>query len=255
MNVRPSPRVVLVTGASRGIGRAVAERLANEGWTVVLNATRPGPLEEAAESIRKSGGTVHVAAADISDEAAVAVMFDSIGSGIGRLDAVVNNAGMQPLIDGRAPTIEELSPERWRRTIDVNLTGAFLVSREALPLMKRQRWGRFVNMGSRAGRTTATNVAYGVTKAGLLGLSRMLAKEGGPYGITSNYIAPGFVRTEMMSEFRDVAGMEQRTIATTPLGRVGETTDVTGVVAFLLSADAGYLNGAALDVNGGSFMA
>jgi NAD(P)-dependent dehydrogenase (short-subunit alcohol dehydrogenase family) len=247
-------RVVLITGASRGIGRAVAERLAREGWAVLLNATRADALDEAAEAIGREGGAAHALPADISSEPAVKAMFESIEGTVGRLDAVVNNAGMQPLVDGRAPGIEELSLEGWQKTLDVNLTGAFLVSRAALPLMKQRRWGRFVNMGSRAGRTTATNVAYGVTKAGLLGLSRMLAKEGGPFGITSNYLAPGFVRTDMMAGFRDVAAMEQRTIGQTPLGRVAETADVTGVVSFLLSEDAAYLNGAALDINGGSFM-
>jgi len=247
-------RAVLVTGASRGIGKAIAERLAQEGWTVLLNATRAAPLEELARSIRQGGGKAEPVPADISDETAVARMFDIIGSKVGRLDAVVNNAGAQPLIDGRPPAIEELGLEGWNRTLGVNLTGPFLVSRAALPLMKRQRWGRFVHMGSRAGRTTATNVAYGVTKAGLLALSRMLAKEGGPFGITSNYLAPGFVRTDMMADFQDAAGMEQRTIATTPLGRVAEPADIVGAVTFLLSDGASYINGAAIDINGGSFM-
>jgi len=249
-------RVALVTGASRGIGRAIAERLASDGAAVILNATQREPLEQAAAKIAARHGHAVAISADVSDEQGVARMFSEIEARFGRLEIVVNNAGVSPRVRGNKPTVETTPVEHWTRTLAVNLTGTFLVCRAAIPLMRKGGWGRIVNIGSHSGRMYSGfgSAHYAASKAGLIGFSRVLAGEVGAYGITVNCVAPARVRTDMAASFDRAKEVDAAYIARTPLGRIGEPADVVPAVAFLVSDEAGFITGTIIDVTGGFFM-
>jgi 3-oxoacyl-[acyl-carrier protein] reductase len=183
-------------------------------------------------------------------------MFDEIKSRFGRLDVVVNNAGIAPRIAGRSARIEDTPLDYWERTLAVNLTGAFLVSRSAIALMKERRWGRIISMASQSGRmyTGFGSAYYAASKAGLVGFSRVLAGEVGEYGITVNCVSPGRIKTAMAATFANEDTVDQQYIARTPLRRVGHTEDVAGAVRFLASDAAAFITGTVIDVTGGFFM-
>lgn len=255
-------RVALVTGGTRGIGRAVAERLAVQGMTVVVNGTGLAAAEAAAREIAAGGAEVAGLAADVADEDAVNAMVAEIDRRYGRLDILVANAGISPRLDGRRPNLEETPTELWRHTMDVNLTGTFFVCRAAAPVMKRHGWGRIVIMGSQGGRMYSgfSSVYYAASKAGVMGFARTIAGELGPSGITVNSVSPSRVTTDMARSFRSAASadavgsVEQVYLQRTPVGRVGEPADVAGAVAYLVSEEAGFVTGAILDVTGGFYM-
>jgi 3-oxoacyl-[acyl-carrier protein] reductase len=238
--------VALVTGASRGIGRACAVALAEGGWTVAVGY-RSGE-DEAAETLGEveaaggKGATVHI---DVTDEASVAEAFAEIVSSLGPVTGLVNNAGVSR--DGlalRYPT------EEWDRTLQTNLRGAFLCARAALREMLKARWGRIVNQSSAvAMRGNPGQAAYAASKAGVVGLTRSLAREVGSRGITVNAICPGFVETDMTGASTDRA--LRALVDATPLGRPGTAAEVAAVVRFLLSEEASYVNGAIIAVDGG----
>jgi 3-oxoacyl-[acyl-carrier protein] reductase len=246
-------RVALITGGARGIGRAVAERLLGDGIAVVLCDVRDGAAEEAAGELgpRAIGLT-----ADVTDEAAVQSLFAAIGQRHERLDIVVNSAGIAPRRQGAESDVDRMTLAQWSQVLAVNLTGPFLICRAAIPLMKRRRFGRVVNIASRAARTysPAIGAHYSAAKSGLIGFSRVLAGEAGPFGITVNCIAPARVATPMTQDTATAEEDNRRTIAATPVGRVGEPRDIAGAVAYLASDDAAFVNGAILDVTGGAFM-
>jgi len=249
-------RVALVTGANQGIGYAIAERLASDGMCVVLNGQRTAAVEEAVRKIAHTGARAIGVAADVSSERGVAKMFDRIKSELGRLDVVINNAGIAPRIDGRSARVENTPFEYWERTIAVNLSGAFLVSRSALPLMKALKWGRIINISSQSGRmyTGFGSACYAASKAGLIGFSRVLAGEVGEYGITVNCVSPGRIKTAMAATFANADEVDQQYIARTPLCKVGYPNDVAGAVSFLASDEASFITGAVIDITGGFFM-
>ena len=255
MQIKPS-RVALVTGANQGIGYAIAQRLAADGLHVILNGQRADAVAAAAEKLANAGGSVSGIAADVADEGAVARMFEQIGSQFGRLDVVVNNAGIAPRLNGRSARVEDTPLDYWQRTLAVNLTGAFLVSRAALKLMKQNHWGRIVNMASQSGRmyTGFGSAYYAASKAGLIGFSRVLAGEVGEYGITVNSISPGRIKTSMAASFANADTVDQPYIDRTPLRRVGYAGDVSGAVSFLVSDDAAFITGTVIDITGGFFM-
>lgn len=244
--------VALVTGGGRGIGRVIAERLAREGATLVL-ADRSG-ASDTADSI---GADTLVVKCDVSVERDVAAMFDEIRAEKGRLDIVVNNAGISPRVNGRKALVQDTSLEMWRMTLDVNLTGTFLVSRGAIPLLKQSTQGRIINMGSIAARmrNQHTSSYYATSKAGMLGFSRVLAGELASSGITVNYVAPTRIATDLAQTYSNPGEIDAFYNAVIPLGRVGTPSDVASVVAFLASPEAAYLTGAVIDVNGGQYMA
>ncbi|MBI3371740.1 MAG: SDR family oxidoreductase [Betaproteobacteria bacterium] len=249
-------RVALVTGASRGIGRAIAERLAQDGFAILLNASDRGTLDAAAREMAASGATVHPFACDISDRDAVAKMLTETEQRFGRLDVVVNNAAVSLRVNGRPPCLEATPLEHWDRMLAVNLTAPFLVCRAAVPLMKRNRWGRIVFVGSIGTRmvTGNTSLPYASAKAGLLGLARLLAAELGTHGITVNTVVPGRVKTGMSDSYSNCEALDIEYAKRTPVGRIGQPRDIAAAVAYLVSEDAAFVNGAIHDINGGMYL-
>ncbi len=242
----PDGSVAVVTGASRGIGRASASELAAAGFFVALGyrSDRDG-AEEAAAKIAADGGRALAVAVDVADESSVDQAFREIESGLGPVRVLVNNAGYTR--DGLAV---RYAVDQWDTTIDTNLKGAFLCARRALPAMLKARWGRIVNVASVAAiKGNAGQAAYSASKAGLLGLTRSLAREVGSRNITVNAVCPGFVETRMTE--RQPADVKARYEEMTPVGRFGTSGEIAAVIAFLASAEASYVTGAVIAVDGG----
>ena len=253
-----SRRVALVTGGAQGLGRAIAERLARDGVAVVLGDINAQGAAETAAELAANGAAAEGLALDVASENSVAAAYAAVDHRHGRLDILVNSAGVLGLdAEGKRPPVEQMSLDLWRRALDVNLTGTFLACRGAIPLMKRGRWGRIVNLSSRAARmrTGVGNSNYAASKAGVIGLSRVLAGEVGRDGITVNCIAPSRVATAMTLA---LAGGNkdyfERNIAESAVGRLAEPRDVAETVGFLCSDAASFLTGIVIDVTGGSFM-
>lgn len=248
-----TPHVALVTGAWRGIGAAIAGSLAGRGHPVVLVDANPG-VEQTAESLRQAGHEARAIVADISDEASVARLPEAVGDWWPRLAILVNNAGISPKHEGRKRPVAEMPTEEWRRVLDVNLTGTFLVTRVCLPALGSRGWGRIVMITSQAGRTRTPvpGAHYAATKAGMTAFARVLAAELAPAGVTVNCVAPGRVKSEMTDGVDNAVNAGHA--ASIPLGRLGRPDEIAATVAFLASDAASYLTGATIDANGGSFM-
>lgn len=245
-----SARVAVVTGAARGIGSAVAQRLASVGMKVVMADLRD--VAQAASTVSRNLCTG--VDADVSDEASVKQLVAGVVSRYGRLDVLVNNAGISPKHNGRKARVEETALSEWQSVLDINLTGTFLMCRAALPHMRAAGWGRIVNLSSQAGRSRSavTGAHYAATKAGIIGFSRILAEEVGGDGITVNCVAPGRIATAMAAAVPEAVNREIS--ARIPLARLGTASEVADAVGFLVSDQAAYLTGVTLDVNGGYFM-
>jgi 3-oxoacyl-[acyl-carrier protein] reductase len=238
--------VALVTGASRAIGRASALALAKAGLGVAIGYRSDADgAEEAAAKAVADGGEARAVPIDVQDESSIDAAFRQIEAQLGPVRVLVNNAGYTK--DGLAA---KYGTATWDTTFEVNLRGAFLCSRRALPAMLRARWGRIVNMASVAAlRGNAGQTAYTASKAGLVGFTKSLAREVGSRGITVNAVCPGFVETKMTEVQRDE--VRQRYLDMTPAGRFGTPEEVAAVVAFLVGAEAAYVNGAVITVDGG----
>jgi 3-oxoacyl-[acyl-carrier protein] reductase len=239
-------RVTLVTGASRGIGRACADALAGAGWKIAIGYRfAEAEAKEAQRAIEDAGGTAAAVRIDVDDEASIAEAFREATQALGPVVGLVNNAGTSR--DGlalRFPT-EELD-----RMIRTNLRGSFLCSRAALRTMLKERWGRIVNVSSAVAlRGNAGQAAYAASKAGILGMTRVLAREVGSRGITVNAVCPGFVQTDLTAEIPEDA--KRLLLENTPVGRPARLEEVTAVVRFLMSDEATYVNGAVVAVDGG----
>ena len=239
-------RIALVTGGSRGIGAAICDELAAAGAVVAVNYARNADAAAAVcERIAAAGGTGHAVQGDIGSAAGAAALVEHVESVIGPIAALVNNAGIT-----RDDLIMRLSEESWREVIDTNLGGAFFTCRAvARPMMKR-RAGAIVNMSSIVGvRGNAGQTNYAASKAGLLGLTKSLAKELGSRGIRVNAIAPGYIATELTDALPEAA--RDAILGATPLGRLGEPEDVARAVRFLVSDAAAFVTGDVLAVDGG----
>ena len=241
--------VTLITGARRGIGRVIALRFASLG-PIALNDIEPGrdELEKVADEVRAAGGEALVVTGDVTKSEDVDAVVKQVVSDLGRLDVLVNNAGIT-----RDGLILRMTDDQWRSVIEVNLTGAFLCSRAVAKVMLRQRSGRVVNMASVVGvMGNAGQANYAASKAGLIGLTKSMARELAPRGITVNAIAPGFIVSPMTDELNEEA--KEKLFAMIPLGRLGTAENVADAVAFFASPAASYITGQVLKVDGGMHM-
>lgn len=242
-------RIALVTGASQGIGRAVALELARNGAVVALAARNQEKLAEAAAEIEAAGGQAAVFAMDLADEESIKSGAKAVLDRLGKVEILVNNAGIT-----RDGLMLRMKRADWDDVLNSNLTGAFLLTQALLSPMLKNRWGRIINLSSVVGRTgQAGQVNYAASKAGLIGLTRSMAREFASRGITVNAVAPGYIETPMTA----VLDEKQRTamLAQIPLGRAGTAEEIAQSVAFLASEAAGYITGHVLDVNGGMYLA
>ncbi|NIA70304.1 3-oxoacyl-[acyl-carrier-protein] reductase [Pelagibius litoralis] len=240
-----SGKIALVTGASGGIGGAIATRLHAQGATVVLSGTRADALEERAAAL---GDRAHVMACNLAGEGEASALVGRVQEELGQLDILVNNAGLTR--DGLTMRMKD---EDWHDVIEVNLTAAFRLSRASLKGMMKRRWGRIISISSIVGVTGNPGQAnYVASKAGLIGMSKALAQEVASRGITVNCVAPGMIETPMT----DVLNEQQRArmLAAIPMQRLGTADEISSAVVFLASEEAAYVTGQTLHVNGGMAM-
>ena len=241
--------VALVTGASRGIGRAVAQALAAEGAQVVVNYARSSTAAEAlVAQITADGGSATALQADVSKADQVDTLISTVLEKFGRIDILVNNAGIT-----RDTLLLRMKPEDWQAVIDLNLTGVFLCTRAVAKTMLKQRSGRIINIASVAGQMGNPGQAnYSAAKAGVIGFTKTVAKEMASRGVTVNAVAPGFIETDMTSELPNTEDI----LKFIPLGRFGKPEDIAGMVRFLVSDPAAaYITGQVFNVDGGMVMA
>ena len=241
-------RVAVITGASQGIGRSCALKLAKSGASVALLARNQQKLEELAGEITSAGGRAYVAATDLENEDQIKNAFKAVVAELGKIEILVNNAGIT-----RDQLIMRMKRADWDAVLSTNLTSAYLCTQQAISSMLKQRWGRIINITSIFGQMGQAGQAnYASSKAGLIGLTMAVAREVGSRNITCNAVAPGFIETAMTSVLSD--GLKQKALETIPLGRIGTPEDVANCVAFLASEEAGYITGHVLNVNGGMLM-
>jgi 3-oxoacyl-[acyl-carrier protein] reductase len=238
-------KCALVTGASGGIGGAVATALHRAGAVVALSGTRVGPLEDLAGVL---GARAHVLPCDLADSAAVEALPKAAAEAMGAVDILVNNAGIT-----RDNLFLRMSDDEWAQVIEVNLTSTFRLCRGVLRGMMKARWGRIVNISSVVGATGNPGQGnYAAAKAGMVGMSKSLAAEVASRGITVNCVAPGFIETAMTGKLNDE--QKARILGQIPAGRMGTSDEIAAAVLYLASAEAAYVTGATLHVNGGMAM-
>ncbi len=241
-------RTALVTGASQGIGEAIARRLAERGAKVVLAARNLEKLARVREEILAAGGSAHALALDLAQPEGIGERLKELPQEFGEVDILVNNAG----ITGDN-LLARMSLEQWRGVIDTNLTGAFAVTREVVRGMMRRRWGRIVTVSSVIGLMgNAGQANYAAAKAGLIGFSKSLARELASRNITANVVAPGFIETAMTEAMPEAARAEM--FDRIPVGRLGRSEDIANAVVFLASEEASYVTGQVLNVSGGLYI-
>ncbi|MES5814665.1 3-oxoacyl-ACP reductase FabG [Pseudoxanthomonas sp. Soil82] len=246
-NLPLSGEVALVTGASRGIGAAIADELAARGATVIGTATSDGGAEAIGARLAGAGG--HGRKLDVTDAAAVEALIDAIAKDFGPVSILVNNAGIT-----RDNLLMRMKEEDWQAILDTNLTSVYRTSKAVMRGMMKARKGRIVNIASVIGATgNAGQANYAAAKAGIIAFSKSLAKEIGSRNVTVNVVAPGFIDTDMTRDLPEDA--KNAMLGQIALGRLGEPADIARAVAFLAGPDAGYITGETLHVNGGMYMA
>lgn len=241
-------RVALVTGAARGLGAAIARRLALEGCRVVIADIQQEGARGTAESLTREGFVAHWVTGDVTRADHVGALVDETVATCGAVHVLVNNAGFP-----RDKLIADMTEADWDPVIDVILKGAFLMVKAVLPQMERQGWGRIVNISSRAHLGNPGQANYSAAKAGLLGLTKALAIEKGKHNITVNAVAPGLIGTEMVRALPHYERLRERALRQTPIQRIGEPADIADAVAFLASERAGFITGETLHVTGGRY--
>ena len=242
-------KVAVVTGGSRGIGRAICQRLASLGATVIVNfVSNPAAAEETVQSIRTAGGKAEASQFNVAVPAEIEAAFKTIIDTHGRVDILVNNAGIT-----RDGLLMKMKDEQWDEVLNTNLKGVFLCTKAVSRGMMKQRWGRIINITSVIGFAgNAGQANYAAAKAGIVGFTKSVAKELASRGITVNGVAPGYIVTDMT---RDLSEEVTNTIkGEIPMGVLGEAEDIAGAVAYLASDDARYVTGQFIHVNGGMFM-
>jgi 3-oxoacyl-[acyl-carrier protein] reductase len=244
-------KVALVTGAGRGIGRAIALALAQAGACVAVNDVDPASAERTAHELTANGLEAAAFPTDVANEQAVAAMTAAVMARWGRLDFLVNNAGVEP-----HGSLLDFPLADWQRTLEVNLTGPFLTCRAAAPHMQAQGGGVIVNISSIAGRAAGLRhrAAYVASKSGLIGFTRECAREFAAYNIRVNAVCPGVIITEMTAHLRQNEQMMRKWLEDIPQARLGEPDDVVGLVVFLCTDAARYITGQAINVDGGKVM-
>ncbi len=243
-----SGRVAFVTGASQGIGRACAMRLAKDGASVAVAARNKEKLDELVNEITGAGGQAHAITLDVADEEQVKSAIKATLSQFGKIDILINNAGIT-----RDQLVMRMKRADWDAVLQTNLTSAYLCIQQVIPSMLKQRWGRIINITSVFGQMGQAGQAnYSASKAGLIGLTMAIAREVGSRSITCNAVAPGFIETAMTAVLSEE--FKQNAVKQIPLGRVGTSDDVASAVAFLASDEASYITGQVLSVNGGMLM-
>jgi 3-oxoacyl-[acyl-carrier protein] reductase len=238
-------QIALVTGASRGIGRAIAQRLVEDGFFVVGTATSDGGAEAISAFLGGNGKGMKL---DVADSASVEEVINNVNESIGVPTVLVNNAGIT-----RDNLLMRMKDEEWDEIINTNLTSVFRMSKAVLRGMMKAKTGRIINVSSVVGATgNAGQANYAAAKAGMVGFAKSLAKEVGSRNITVNTVAPGFIDTDMTKELSE--GIKNSLLAVIPLSRLGEAEEIAHAVSFLASKGAGYITGETLHVNGGMFM-
>ncbi len=241
-------KVAIVTGASRGIGRAIALRLAAEGARVAVTATTPAGAQKTAEEISAQGGEALPLAVNVADADSVTEMVQQVLDHFGGIDILVNNAGIT-----RDNLLLRMTSEEWRQVIEVNLTGVFHCIKAVTKTMMKQRQGKIINISSVVGEIgNAGQANYAAAKAGIIGLTKSVARELAGRNVQVNCVAPGFIQTDMTEKLPEKAREQlQQSI---PAGRIGDPEDVAGLVAFLAGNDADYITGQVINVDGGMAM-
>ncbi|MEI6512945.1 MAG: 3-oxoacyl-[acyl-carrier-protein] reductase [bacterium] len=238
-------KVALVTGAGRGIGRAVAIKLAQEGADVVCISRTQKNADSVAQEVREQGRKAIAAGIDVADSEAVDNLLSDVMKEWSRVDILVNNAGIN-----RDSLLVRMKDEDWDSVLDTNLKGAFICARAAAKVMMKQRYGRIVNVTSIVGLSgNAGQVNYSASKAGLIGLTKSIARELGSRNITCNAIAPGFIETDMTAELNEE--MRKKIVQNTSVGRLGTPEDIAGAVLFLCSDESSFISGQVISVDGG----
>ncbi|APZ33910.1 hypothetical protein BOH66_06300 [Microbacterium aurum] len=253
-------RVAVITGGGRGAGRAIAQRLAEDGFDVVIGDVRTESADQAAQEIAASTGVRAAGfSVDVASAASVAEFVDSVVERFGTIDVLINNAGVISILP-----LEQIDEAEWDRVLDINLKGPYLLTRAALPHLTSSGWGRIVNIASDVGKRGEANIAhYCASKFGVVGLTQATGVELARTGVTVNAICPAIMNTDMMKQIaKEGAALDGADVSDTfshlpdvvPMGRATEPTDIANVVSFLCSDDASFLTGQSLNVTGGRWM-
>lgn len=248
MDLGIQDKVAIVTGAARGIGAAIARQLAEEGVKVVIADINEEGAKATTEALKKDGFAAHCVIADIAAMDGVKRLVAETVETFGSIDILVNNAGFPK--DGY---LTKMSEENWDIVLNVILKGAFLLTREVMPLMIEKKWGRVINMSSRAVYGNPGQANYAAAKAGLVGFTKALCLEEGKFGVTINAVAPGLVETEAVTSLPSYDLIKERAVKATPIPRVGKPEDIANAATFLASERASYITGELLHVTGGRY--
>jgi 3-oxoacyl-[acyl-carrier protein] reductase len=249
MGARFAGRVAIITGAAKGMGLATALEMARDGAAVAITDIDGRGLEEAAVQVRAIGGKVLAVVCDIQDRKQVDTLIQRTKDELGRVDILVNNAGL--LLPG---TIEQTTDDIIERTLGINVKGVLYAIREVTPIMKAQNYGRIVNVASITGKNgdNSTVFVYGASKGAVISLTRSVARQLGPFGVTCNSVSPHAVMTEMMKYWTD--DKKKKAADAIPVRRLGTVEDISHLICFLCSDDASFINGEAVNINGGYYM-